>query len=119
MLPKYSKMAIAASTSKWRAWVIGLPISSVSSSAISSACARITSAIWRRYRPRSRAGRCFQCRCAAWALRTAWSTSSGPAPWTTVTVWPVAGFSTTNWSSVDAEDQRVLVLVRVGACEFI
>jgi hypothetical protein len=36
-----------------------------------------------------------------------------------VMVRPVAGFSTTNWSSVEGDDQRVLVLVRAGACRVI
>src|SRR6185436_13355948 len=67
--------------STWRDSKIGLPLSRVSSRAISSACARIKSPSFQRMRWRS-AGRIFgqgPLSNAARAARTARSTSSGPA----------------------------------------
>jgi hypothetical protein len=102
-----SKMAIAASMSNWRAWVNGLPLSLDSSRASSSVFSRTARAISRRSPPRSRGVRAFQSWCAAWAARTAASTSVGPAPWIVTIGVPIAGFSTVKRSASSCDDHRV------------
>ena len=117
MLPKYSKMEIAASRSNWRAWRSACPFPVTRGREFVSVRADDFGdpRRWRRARGRAAASNAGVRHGLAYRLVHL----LGPAPWTTGDGSAGGGFSTTNWSSVEGDDQRVRVLVRSGACRVI